>query len=420
MFKFKILISCLLLFSLKCFSGDKVGNGGFVIKCDNQIELFDYFEAKQAGKKILPTIPGNTLEEKVESLFKRLETIDPNRAQNYRLAYITWQNTQQDVQVEGIHLDSTQAADPQLQAQFGLGKIAIPKNCELILALQQIPPLFSPKIQTPPPITIRVFHPVWDKLNPDVQASLVLHELFYREYILTSYRSEWNATTVRFLNSEIASDQFLKLNKSTWIDVLKSQNFIPMFPDYKGSDSYGLDIEYSPIFLSGEEIGRDYSFYEGWFNFIFYGKQKIFSDQVLDVQTYTPTFIYGIYPKQFYLNSPTDLELSDYSKFPLRINVSDKCQIKINSVQGPNSKNGIELSSIESTDKNPHCFLTKYENPNIKFSGAIEVSSLVKSKDNFYLNLIATEFSILQWFDGKVWKNIGEIQINLTTGKLIL
>jgi hypothetical protein len=421
MFKMKILmIGCLLTVSAACFSGDKIGNGGFVISCNGKTQLFDYYQAEHSGKKIA-TIPGGTLTDKVLALLTKLSQIDPNRAAIYKNNFSMWNYLKQDIAVQGIHLDASQAADPQLQVKFGLGKISIPQNCELILALQQTPPVYQYPAG-PSLMSVRVFKPVWDKLDMDTQAALVLHELFYRDYLLMNCDDYGNgvnltAESVRYLNGVLGTEEFLSLDRDDWIKIVRSQKFIPMFPDYtiiSGVESLEYQDENQKM-----HNGQDYNYWHNWFSVTMQGEQNLFGDQVLNIQPYTTKFIYGLYPEQFYLNTPADINLDSYSKFPLSINVSNRCAIRVHASVGKKSANEVELSSIgyfpkalETVNPDLQCFLVKYENPSLKFSGAVSVNF----GSEIYLK--ATEFSILQWFNGRVWKNVSEIWINAATGEL--
>ena len=58
-----------------------VGNGGFIIECNDEQFLFDYYESEQKGLKLSHQIPGETLDEKIQFLFCLLYTSPSPRDQ---------------------------------------------------------------------------------------------------------------------------------------------------------------------------------------------------------------------------------------------------------------------------------------------------------------------------------------------------
>src|SRR5262249_42323185 len=129
----------------------------------------------------------------------------------------------------GLTLTPSQVADPVLQKTFGLGEITIPSNCVLMLAIQQLPPGRDNGLTW---IHVQYIKPVWDMLDDDTKAALIVHELFYEEYILREITPK-NAVNVRALNGLLGTDDFaLHIDTNAWNNILRANNFTPMFPQF--------------------------------------------------------------------------------------------------------------------------------------------------------------------------------------------
>ncbi|HWU44930.1 MAG TPA: hypothetical protein VN132_15865 [Bdellovibrio sp.] len=394
-------------------SGTTIGNGGFVLSCSTKTEIFDRYEIETKGNKV-ESVPGHNLDEKIENLLARLERIDPNRAQSFRYQYKEfWSGNIDSLPIEGLHLTSDLAAQTKYQRQFGLGLINIPQNCELVLALQQMPATQSNRGRTR--ISIRLFKPVWDRLDLDTQAALVIHELFYREYILRNFAL--NSKGVRYLTGLLLSDKFQTLTKEAWITELLSVEFSAMFPDFKLGPAGSVND------LEADFGAPDYRIYGGKnFGNSFQGHVNLQGDISLNVTAATDLFLKGLYPEVFTLSQPQILDLSGYSKDILKLNVatgSPECEFKIDKnlrlrLMGIEEKYWVLGASCKS-------YLDTYANPNIQFSGPIKAyyAQVNRTKNIPTLILLKSEFSILQIKQGNQWKDVNRAQINLQNGNAV-
>ncbi|MGE3974000.1 MAG: hypothetical protein AB7F59_05690 [Bdellovibrionales bacterium] len=400
-------------------SGGNVGNGGFVIKCGETTQLFDYYQAEIAGTHVLQN-PGKNLNDKVEYLLKRLETIDPNRAKNYRFQFKYW-NDQPELPIEGIHLNSMQAADPRLQKAFGLGPVSIPQNCELILAVQQL----FPKLDSTGSAQLQVqrFGPVWNSLDLDTKAGLVLHELFYEEYLLRQAQPP-TSESVRKLNGLLGSKEFLKFTKAEWIKELWSQRYSPIFPDFNNEKTI-LDISYRKgphpsdylIFPLGSTT-RD------WFD----GTISVCGKSV-HVGSNTNLFHDGLIPALSFSKNNGPLDLSCYSDTGTLI--FDSRGIGFEYIRTTSSGQSVLMlrhtgewygpwsTPIPGSDYSSS-YLKVYSNPHVRTIGPIITGITWNQRRNaMILTLKKTQFSDIQVNVSGQWTIVNEYcWIDLATGEI--
>lgn len=411
-----ILFANLTLTVIAQASGTTIGNGGFVVSCENKIQLLDYYEIEQKGLS-LEEIPGANLDEKVEYLLSKLEKIDPNRAKNYRFQYVNyWNKKNRILNVEGLHLNYEQTQNQDLLTRFGIGKVNIPKSCELVLAVSQY---YSPVEGAP--LSISIYEPVWERLDLNTKAGIILHELFYREYLVKYHKllsptpQNLNSMSVRHLNGILGAQIFYQYDVKSWITMLNEEKFSAMFPFFVTS-SEGEAIDMEPNLNSLAEVQwNDYalntlSHNEGK-NPVIIGKVnfKYFSNTevIANAHQYREIlFFNGLFPKVFSLTKPTIIDLSQDTHFNLKLNVSPECLVEISRELILQSVTGMYSEYCES-------YLELLKHPEIQFSGPIRV---YYTKPFLFLN--KSEFSILQVFDNDQWKDVANIKLNTNTGEI--
>ncbi len=318
-----ILLS--LLLTNQAFAWSKVGNGGFVIDCNGNIELFDFYEAKNTGLTYKP-IPGNTVRAKVYYLLTKLEKLDPNRARNYRFQYTTyWEKNSTENRNKSIfELDHNDVQDKEKQRDYGIGNISIPKNCVLKLALQQIAPTYT-EGDRQGRLKLEIYNRLWDKLNKDLKASLVMHELFYREAILLRFIP--NSVGIRRLNALLVSEEFNLFDINDWEEQLKASDFKPMFPNFNHREAKNqVDLETD----SGNWPG-----YKTWsyVSPILEGQIDFGMDKVLNVLSHSPFYYKGYYPEYFTLRDFGTIDFSHLTDRKLKIHVQPKCLFRLSNVK---------------------------------------------------------------------------------------
>lgn len=191
--------------------GRLVGNGGDVLVCKNKshqitnIELLDHYEAKTIrGLSIDFEVSSSDIEHRLEVAFSRLKRLSPDRSEKYK----KWA---QDFVSEAQFLKDIELVDvPDSE------HIVIPKGCHI----QQIANQATTLLPGQKRYTIDL--ELWQQLNPDQKAGLILHELVYREALLLG---QVNSVASRFLASLMASPKLLEFSQSEFVDLLKDLGF---------------------------------------------------------------------------------------------------------------------------------------------------------------------------------------------------
>lgn len=192
--KFFFKMFLIFLFTHPVYGGDKVLNGGNVIVCANSsgsiqsVELLDYYEVRLNGGSLrfnsnLPSFNGKLID-----LFEKWQNIAPKRIALYR----KWLS--EFPEDAGLYTGINIPAIPDT------GSIAIPKGCSLE------PVAFQRSDDDVFPGTKRyvINKDLWDLMNEEQKAGLVLHELIYREAIKVGNKT---SLPTRFLNGHLASSE---------------------------------------------------------------------------------------------------------------------------------------------------------------------------------------------------------------------
>jgi hypothetical protein len=190
--------------------GGEVGNGGDVFQCQNSKSvLVDIYEA-QAERGIKLDLGGPRLDlfSKIDLAIKRLERLSPIRAKMYH------------DQAHNFFNEASLIPNAELAPIEDVYNWATPDGCVLKqIAVQHVP-------QFPLDKRYLVSKDLWDTLDEDSKAALILHEVIYREGISLGFT---NSVSVRYLNSLIFSHE---LDKVTPTDFATTLQEIP-FVDYQ-------------------------------------------------------------------------------------------------------------------------------------------------------------------------------------------
>ncbi len=188
-------------------AGKETGNGGDAIVCHNalghkSVELYDHYEATarhglaiDLGKARLP------VEDKLAIVFDRLDRINPGRANLYRSWFSKFY--QEAEFLRGVTLiDIPDTGDGY-----------IPSNCKLEqAAVQRVPKFPGEKRYT-------INQDIWDWLDNDARAGLILHELVFRE-ARSQRNPHGNSINVRYLNTLLSSTAVEKMKLREYIELL--------------------------------------------------------------------------------------------------------------------------------------------------------------------------------------------------------
>jgi hypothetical protein len=410
-----IVLCAVLLFTQTVFA-TRVGNGGFVIQCGSKVQLFDYYQAEQAGLHISP-VAGNTLAEKVSHLLERLKILDSHRAENFQNYFNTYWPKQEEIAADALRLDPQQASDPKLQAEFGLGSITIPNHCQLVLAIQQLPPTTDLQFHHDLNLVTQRFSKVWNSLDLDTQAGLVVHELFYEDYLARRAQPA-TSESVRRLNGLLGASEISQYTQDKWIQELTSNHFTPMFPNFRVNPGVASPKNYGP-FPDLVHNALDYPLLD---NFKFWARSMLGTIQICqksyDVSSSPSVFYDGLYPDIASFESDVVVDLSCYSSHILILNISGKNGGLV-AFSRQSDESGASKIVINVGNENAS-FVEKYDNPNVKILGPalaqVRWDPQIKAP---ILALSRGGFSDIQVNIDGSWIRITDYcQINLSSGKV--
>lgn len=205
----KLVVLALLLMSSVNAHADRVGNGGDGVVCRNDqgkitsIELLDFYEA-QTLRGINHDLdkPSLSIDEKVDVALSRLSRFSSSRAKKYK------------EQIDSFFSDAVMLSDIELEDIPDSAHIAIPKGCKIEqMVVQQTPEFPEDKRYV-------VNKELWDALDNDNKAGLLLHEVILRE-VLTPFASIYikNSISTRYFNSLITSERLDSMDLSAIIDI---------------------------------------------------------------------------------------------------------------------------------------------------------------------------------------------------------
>lgn len=192
-------------------TGRTIGNGGSVVACPQtgteapQLELLDYYELRvlrgvplALGRSDLP------VQAKVEVALARLDSVSPKRARRYREHASTF--FAEALFLKNARLAPIPDSDP----------IAIPEGCEIRQIANQSEPL-----ERDSPRYI-IDDSLWQLLDNDQRAGLILHELIYREAIEMGHT---NSVSARHFNGLISSERIESMPLPRFCAYLRELGF---------------------------------------------------------------------------------------------------------------------------------------------------------------------------------------------------
>lgn len=201
-----LLSSLLLLTTTAAQAWTYKGNGGYSVVCPNGAELLDYYEGRVIRNfKLNLGPPELPVPDKIKILLDRLAARSPQRAARYRLQYNDFLKEARFL--SNIDLGEIGDADP----------IVVPAGCKPVPTINQRTPDFPGD----PRYIVKL--EIWNLLNNDSKAGLILHELIYREL------QQETSINTRYFNSLLASEQFETLDAKTYLEIslrvgFKSEN----------------------------------------------------------------------------------------------------------------------------------------------------------------------------------------------------
>ena len=208
----RTLLALVTLFCIRGHAAQERGNGGDVIVgCTSSerpaAQFYDLFEAEVRYGMRPRFANGANVEEKLEGLIARLDSMNPGRAARYR----TWAAK---FFAEAQFLTGIELVDiPDTGSGF------IPSGCQLKQLVVQVEPRFPKQ----PRYTIN--RDYWDLLDLNNKAAVILHELILREASLAE-NGHADSTATRYLNAIVHADLVKTFSLQEWIDVLRTLGFM--------------------------------------------------------------------------------------------------------------------------------------------------------------------------------------------------
>lgn len=173
------------------FGGNELGNGGDVFYCLNpaggaRAEMVDIYEARLAGRELDLGPAGLSYREKIRYVLEKWSKISPLRTKRYS----EW--------LDAFDSESRMISGVTLPNVSDEGIVAIPKGCEI----QQIAIQLADEDLGTNYKRYTINKDLWDLMNEDSRAAMILHELIFREAILAMNRASMR---VRYLNGILIS-----------------------------------------------------------------------------------------------------------------------------------------------------------------------------------------------------------------------
>lgn len=212
-------------------TGHEVGNGGDAIVCEKlhpqmhgkHARMLDSFEGLNRFYMPAQWPLVESPEDKAARVISRLEAYDADRAARYH-GYL-----------QAFWVESEILPNAHLPDIPDDGPLALPgEDCKLMQAVIQSEPMF------PGDKRYHISGPVWEQLDAEERATLVLHEIMYREAISLGHKTSAYA---RYLNAYLISDKIARDTPTTYIDLLQSTIHMPAVRSHKGIELSLKDLE---------------------------------------------------------------------------------------------------------------------------------------------------------------------------------
>lgn len=197
-------LSCLSIFGLLAppAVASTVGNGGDVVVCpDRPAEMLDVYEARELrGIGLSMGSPELDPYAKAAAALALLAPHDPQRAETY--------------------LEWLREFDGEAKFKEGIELVDVPDSLHVFLprgcALEQIAIQRDPPFE--PNVRYIISKDLWDLLNADHQAALLLHEIVYRDAIAHHQTDSINA---RYFVAYLISGRLAGMSEQGYRDLIE-------------------------------------------------------------------------------------------------------------------------------------------------------------------------------------------------------
>lgn len=214
------------------YANDVVGNGGDVVNCPNSVTMLDLYEGESI-RKIIPDVSLTGVDEKVtvENALNRMRAFDPVRADVYQqLANEFWQEVSFVPNASLVDIPDSQ-------------HVAVPHGCKIEQVAIQIKPKF------PEDPRYIVDKSLWDRMPTLDRASLILHEIIYREALELKQK---NSKRARYFNSILSSVGLPTFSGASYLAAARNVDF-PLALLVKGITVEGKSIVLAKDYCPSED-----------------------------------------------------------------------------------------------------------------------------------------------------------------------
>lgn len=203
------------------FAGERGGNGGDAIVCQDSVTLLDHFEMKRRSLTFDLGPSHLSIREKVMVSIQRLKRLEAVRADEIEA------NAKQMLKdIEGLEKDPTyktgylSVEDAVLTDIDDSYELALPEGCIKEQLVIQTKPIFAEdKIYL-------IRKKYWDRMDNDQKALTVLHESWYRNMLKYEIM---DSRFVRYMNGLFASQDAEKLGLSGYLKKLFNAKNVSVF-----------------------------------------------------------------------------------------------------------------------------------------------------------------------------------------------
>lgn len=228
------ILGAILLWTSICPAGNEGGHGGHTVVCRDAggkvtpILLLDFYEAEQLWDIHHDLGPAGDYQSKVQLALERLKRLDPVRSAQYS----KWADS---FSSEAKWIKGATLVDiPDSKHLF------FAKGCKVEQTINQSEPRFAEDHR------YLIDAELWDLLDEDGKAGLILHEVIYREGIASGQTDSRGA---RYLNVQITSSEFESFTQKEYLDRLKRVGY----SDYA---THGISIQVNDPGLSFYDSGE--------------------------------------------------------------------------------------------------------------------------------------------------------------------
>lgn len=232
----------MLNISMNAAAGDRGGNGGDGILCGDQVVMLDYIEMEKRNFQL--ELPGNTIRKKVGTVIERVIKVDPYRAtelSKYSAELLSdiEKRESNDRDLKFIDFTSDVLSDVPDSLE-----ISLPRGCTKHQLVTQQNPVF------PEDKRYTIAEDLFDKMDIDQKALMVLHESWYRIFLNEGAK---DSRFARYINGVFASKKH-QMNVLEYFELLNRSEKIGGV-DYKFNYNLnGQIVELHTVYFRTDEV----------------------------------------------------------------------------------------------------------------------------------------------------------------------